>query len=117
MTRADAAIMRLRIAGQSSLDERALTRCAERGEGCEYVPYDVAQALPADESAKLVPHHSHAGLWRVCPRHQPSRRHAWVLDVAIEDFMAHVAEQGGGAWPIDGLRKYLPKRHLEYRAL
>jgi len=34
--------------------------------------------------------------------------------VSIEDFMAYDA-QHGGAWAIDGLRKYLPRKHLECR--
>lgn len=109
MTRADAALLRYRIAGRLSLDERAVVRCAERKEGCTLFAYDDKPPSIAFEM------HDRAGKCCPCSRHQPSKRHAWVLDVAIEDFMAHVAESGDGAWEIDGLRKYLPKRHLEHR--
>lgn len=112
MTRAEAIAARYRIAGQVSLDGRAIASCNGSKGGCEYVGYDAAAALPEIERAKLHHCESHAGMWRVCPKHQPTKRHAWVFDVPVEAIQAQGAK---GAWAIDALRSSLPRTHPDYR--
>lgn len=112
MTREQAIAARYRIAGMASLDGRAIASCNGSKGGCEYVDYDATQALSEAERAKLHHYDSHAGMWRVCPKHQPSKRHTWAWDVPIEAIMA---QGDNGAWAIDALRSSLPRTHPDYR--
>jgi hypothetical protein len=114
MTRQEAIAARYRIAGQTSLDGRAIASCNGSPGGCLYVDYDAARALPEAERAKLHHYDSHAGMWRVCKRHQPSKRHAWMHDVSIDAIIGYAAAYDG-AFPIEPMRKLLPRTHLEYR--
>lgn len=110
MTREEAIAARYEIAGRTTLDERAVMRCAERGEGCELHPYGSELKIETIAAgAHELP--EYAGCASVCQRHQPTQRHAWLLDVPIEALMAQ-----GGAFAIDSLRCYLPRNHPEHRA-
>jgi hypothetical protein len=109
MTREEAIAWRWERAGSSSIDERLVMRCAERGGGCTALPHG-SGAVAAD----AVEMASYAGSVVVCQKHGPSKRFSWMMFVNPDDIMRH-ANASGGAFAIDELRKYLPRTHLEYR--
>lgn len=109
MTREEAIRWRWERAGSTSIDERLVMRCAERGGGCSVWAYD--EKLQADRGDIEMRHA--AGRCLPCSKHQPSKRFAWLLFVNPDDIVRH--SLGNDAFAIDELRKYLPRTHLEYR--
>jgi hypothetical protein len=97
-------------AGRKTLDERAVRLCAQRDQGCQLIPYGKHDGPTPIGTLHALP--EGAGSVYACAKHQPSQRHAWVLDVPIERHLAYAHSLGTqGAYPIDDLKRFLPLRH------
>lgn len=108
------------IAGREVLDIPAIRICAARSEGecCDVQMYSEARRYACsvgrgDVSALMAergyePFALGAAYCRTCPRHQPTKRYAWVADIDPAAFAAF-CEARTEAFAIEEMRVLLPK--------